>query len=496
MKHGSITACAAGAIVLSGCGTHKAITETPVYPDVSPATMMGPADTLSLDPSVVEPMHIELLAIDLPNVVRVAVAQNIDIRQAKLEVEAARGRYDASIGRALPVLAPTAIFDLGNGAARNTRGNIVDASFDSIRAFLFIDWVINPGQVAYDIIASRKRLAATEHQERAVIVDTLHTAVVQYYDLILAQSRVETARQALAEADELLRINQLRERTGTGVRADTLRAEAHLAERQQDLTIAMNTFYRASVDLSVTLRLDSTVTLVPSITELGMITLVRDELGIDELLDLAVTYRPDLEGFRSLIEAVTADRKAVAWGGFGPQFQAGYLIGGISGHYNNSLPLPNLSGINRDETFTASVGFRLSADTFGNLRAANAVEEQTILEGERMVDHARAQVVTALQGSRANAQLVDKAKQQVNAATEALRLTQANLSVGTMTTLDVLAAQDSLSRAGLRYAHAVVGYNQAQVDLLASLGLVDGAALGVTLDVAQDVSQEPPASSG
>ena len=117
MKHRRITACAAGAIVLSGCGTHKAITETPVYPDVSPAAMMGPADTLSLDPSVVEPMHIELLAIDLPNVVRVAVAQNIDIRQARLEVEASRGRYDASIGRALPVLAPTAIFDVGAGAA-------------------------------------------------------------------------------------------------------------------------------------------------------------------------------------------------------------------------------------------------------------------------------------------------------------------------------------------------------------------------------------------
>jgi len=486
--------CALGAIAVSGCGTHKPITVTPVYPDVSPASMEGLGDTLHLDPSVIEPMHVEMLAIDLPNVVRVAVAQNIDIRQARLEVEAARGRYDASIGRALPVLAPTAVFDLGNGAARNTRGNIVDASFDSIRAFLFIDWVINPGLVAYDIIASKKRLAATEHQERAVLVGTLHTSVIQYYDLILAQSRVETARQALREARELLRINELRVRTGTGVKADTLRAEAHLAERQQDLTIAMNSFYLASVDLSVTLRLDSTVTLVPSVIELGMLTLVRDELGINQLLELAVTYRPDLESFRSLVEAVTADRKAVAWGGFGPQFQAGYLIGGISGH--NSSALPTLTGTNREERFTASVGFRLSADTFGNLRAANAVEQQTILEGKRMLDQVRAQVVIALQGSRANKQLVSKASQQVSAATEALRLTQANLSAGTMTTLDVLTAQDSLSRADLRYAHAVVGYNQAQVDLLASLGLVDGESLGVTLDIAQDVSLEAPASSG
>ncbi|MCH8054394.1 MAG: hypothetical protein IH895_10055, partial [Planctomycetes bacterium] len=44
---------------------------------------------------------------------------------------------------------------------------------------------------------------------------------------------------------------------------------------------------------------------------------------------------------------------------------------------------------------------------------------------------------------------------------------------GTMTTLDVLQAQDAASQARLRYAEAVVRYNQSEVDLLASLGLID-----------------------
>ena len=50
-------------------------------------------------------------------------------------------------------------------------------------------------------------------------------------------------------------------------------------------------------------------------------------------------------------------------------------------------------------------------------------------------------------------------------------------------------------RAELRFAHAVVGYNQAQVDLLASLGLVGLDSLGIAHDTV-DAGSEAPAESG
>jgi outer membrane protein TolC len=46
-----------------------------------------------------------------------------------------------------------------------------------------------------------------------------------------------------------------------------------------------------------------------------------------------------------------------------------------------------------------------------------------------------------------------------------------------MLLLDVLQAQNELDTARLRYADAVVRYNQSQVNLLASLGLLDAPAL-------------------
>ena len=49
-----------------------------------------------------------------------------------------------------------------------------------------------------------------------------------------------------------------------------------------------------------------------------------------------------------------------------------------------------------------------------------------------------------------------------------------------MTTLDVLQAQDAATQARLRYAAAVVRYNQSQVNLLAALGLLDEGTLTTT----------------
>ena len=484
-------AYALAAVVLSGCATTEPITVAPEPPDVAPAERVSFENTLKLDASVVRPMHHEMVAIDLPTVVQVAMADNIDIRQARLQVQASQGLYDGARGRALPTISPLASFEVVNGAVRATRGNIVDATFDNVRALLVVDWVINPGLVAYEIIAARKRLAATEHQERAITVGTLHKAVNQYYGLILSQSRVETAHGALDEAVELLRINELRFRAGTGVKADTLRAQSHLAEREQDLLIAMNSFYQASVSLSVTLRLDSWITMVPKATELGMVTLVRNDLSIENLLEVAVTYRPDLESVRKIIEAVAADTGAVAWGGFGPSVGASYVIGGINGSAENVGGIENKGGFTDTQRFGATVGFRFSAESFGNLRAAKAVEAQAILEGQRMLDVAKAQVVTALESSRTNSKLVQKARLQVNAASEGLRLTQANLKAGTMTTLDVLEAADAMARAHLRHARAIVGYNQSQVDLLAALGLVSKDSLGVTF---ADAEPDPQSS--
>lgn len=507
------------AAVQSGC-QRPTLEPFPPRPNVRPDEANSNAEPLRLDASQIKPMYTELLPVNLPTVVRVAIAQNFDIRLARSSVEASLGAYESAVGRAFPAIVPTAIFEHVEGTVRATEGNLVGVGFSTFQPSIAIQWVINPGRVIYDIVAAKKRLFATEREEQAVVQETLRRAVVQFYSLALAQARVAAERQGVLEAEELRRISRIRVQTGTGVPADELRAEARLAERQQDLVSSLHELYKASVALALTLHLDAAVTLIPSVTELPPTTLVRSDLDIDELLGIAVAFRPDLEGVRRLAEAAEAQTGITWWSGFGPEFTLGYRYGGITGHADNITggegvpsnlivnpasangsfsgnPVANgfiregiLRGARRldgrdDQTYgfsdqqraSAGVGWRLSLSAFGDLKTAKAVEQRALLRVQKMLDLVRAEVVTAAQDGETQNQLVALARQQVKSAEEALRLSEANLRAGTMTTLDVLQAQDAATQARLRYARAVVGYNQAQVNLLAALGLLSEDAL-------------------
>jgi outer membrane protein len=424
-----------------------------------------------------------LLAVDLPTVVRVAMARNIDIKEAQQRVEVSRGGYESSVGAIFPSLTPN-VTALGIQGAISTPSGLALATFSHFFPAAVIEWIINPGQVAYNVIASKRRLEASEQQDQAVALETTRVAAVQYYDLVLTQAQVSVAWRAIKEAQELLRIERLRLKTGTGLPADKLRAEAALAGKQQDLLTALNGFYDSSIALTVTLDVDPTVMLVPQAGTMKQATLVREDLPIDEMLVTAVRNRPDLEAVRALLAAAEADKGATLWGGLGPQAQA---IGTLAPRPPTGTVVDTMY---RQPIYRTTGGFNWSAATFGRIKSAVANVKIAELDLDRELDQVGSAVVSAHQASLTAAKLIPIAKQQVTSAEEALRLTQKNLQVGTDLTIDVLQAQDAADEARLRYATAVVRYNQSQVNLLAALGLIDQANV-VALPAAARVTSPP-----
>src|SRR5207248_1771835 len=151
--------------------------------------------------------------------------------------------------------------------------------------------------------------------------EILHQALSGYSNLALAQTRIAASDRSVAEAQEFLRNTLSRVRAGQALGADEARARADLASRQHDLIIALKSFYDASVDLSLTLRLEPTITLVPAANQLEQTLLVRPDLPIEDLLAIALEHRDDLASVRTLIAAAAADRKSSGWSDLGPQFQ-------------------------------------------------------------------------------------------------------------------------------------------------------------------------------
>ena len=120
-----------------------------------------------------------------------------------------------------------------------------------------------------------------------------------------------------------------------------------------------------------------------------------------------------------------------------------------------------------------NAGFNWSLATFGRIKTAKANSNIAGLEVERHLDQVQSSVVASQQTALTNKRTIPFAQQGVTAAEEALRLTQKNLEAGTGLTLDVLTAQDAADQARLNYASSVVRYNQAEINLLAALGLLE-----------------------
>ncbi|MFB3892749.1 MAG: TolC family protein [Phycisphaerae bacterium] len=439
---------------------------------LAPTTQPGP-DDVRLDASAIQPMHLDLLAIDLPTVAAVATARNIDILSARQRVEASHGRYASSIGSALPSLVPAIGFGFHRGGARDTTGAIVTGNYVALHPAAAVQWVVNPGQVIHDVIASRKRLSAAQQDELSVGVRTLQQAAAQYYGLCLAQAGVSAALEAQSNAEELVRVAAVRLKAERAVPADDLRAQAALAGRQQDVLLAVNAFYYASVALATTLRLDPAVTHVARPDKLTRTALVRDDMTLDMLMAMAVERRPDLKAVRELIAAAEADKAAIAWGGLGPAAITGYQAGGIASRASG-VDYP----MRLEQVATAGAGFRLGLAIIGDLQSADARQRLAVLAAQSQLDQLRGEVVAAVQDSRASDKLVPLAVRQLAAAQEGLRQVQAAYTAGRAILLDVLDAQSVLAQARLRYAQAVAGYNQSRVNILASLGILDAASLG------------------
>ncbi len=454
-------------LIAAGCADAPDARQAP--PSLAPADQQSVS--LKIDASAIPPMYHRLLAVDLATVLKVAAAQNLDIQEAQRRVDASRGEYDASIGALFPTITPQ-ITALGlSGALSNPSGGFEQGHFSNFLPAAVIQLVINPGQVIYDLIAARRRLEASAQQEQAVVQETMRSAAEQYYDLVLVQTQVSVARQAIDEAQELLRLEQLRLKTGTGLPADQLRAEAAEAGAEQQLLTALKHFYDSSVALAVTLHLDATVMLVPQAGTMRMTTLVRGDLPIEDMLTTAIHYRPDLEAVRTLWAATQADKGSAIWGGLGPKAQA-------AGTFEASAPTSSaVDTLYRQQRYVATGGFSLSVSTFGRIKTAIANTNIAGLDLDRKLDQVQAAVVSAQQATLTSAKAIPVASRQVESAEEALRLTRANLGAGTALTIDVLQAQTAADQARLNYATAVVGYNKSQVNLLAALGVLDASGL-------------------
>lgn len=257
-----------------------------------------------------------------------------------------------------------------------------------------------------------------------------------YYGVLLSQSRVSVAEEAIrtAEAD-LKRARDLFE-TGVTVQSDLLAAEVQLAEfRQQRI--------QASADVTTSIAALNTALGLPITTPQALAAELAQRSftveSVDLLMSDALQNRPDYQEAIASIETSSTQVRGVR-GEWLPRVEA-FATAGASTRYL-------LTSGSTDYAVGATVTFNVfDAGRNARLDQAKANESIARAEAERVANQIRLEVVRAYQQYDSARERLAVVAQVSAQASETLRIVQDRYHAGVTTITELLRAQTALVRA-------------------------------------------------
>jgi len=267
-----------------------------------------------------------------------------------------------------------------------------------------------------------------------------------------SQSRVELAQALYDQAADLQK-----EGVGTGI--DTLRANVELQNEKQRLLEAENDRETLLYGLSRLLNLDprQKIELADS---LGFFDTPQPE--VEASINAALADRQEWKALNSQIKAGEDQRKAAQASRLpSVRFEGEFSYVGTSGNtalptytYEGSVNLPLFTGGRiRAQVVSADLEIRKLEEQRADLRNQIALDVKTALLN---LESARSEVQVANLGVQLSKEEVDQARDRFKA--------------GVANNIEVIQAQDSLSRANDNQIAALYRFNQARADFARSIG--------------------------
>ena len=303
--------------------------------------------------------------------------------------------------------------------------------------------------------ASKANSLATREQVILLVVSQYIGTLRAVANVEASQSRVELAQALYDQAADLQK-----EGVGTGI--DTLRANVELQNEKQRLLEAQNDRETSLYGLSRLLNLDprEKIELADSLSFFE-----TPQPEIEASIEEAMANRQEWKALASQIQAAENQKKAAQASRLpNVRFDGEFSYVGNSGTttlptytYEASVNLPLFTGGRiRAEVVSSDLEIRKLEEQRADLRNQIALDVKTALLN---LDSARSEVQVANLGVQLSKEEVDQARDRFKA--------------GVANNIEVVQAQDSLSRANDNQIAALYRFNQARADLARSIGQME-----------------------
>jgi outer membrane protein TolC len=408
--------------------------------------------------------------IDLPTVLRLAGANNLDVQIAREKVKEAQAANDSARARYFPWISPSVTLRKHDDNIQTVEGRIIEADKKSLAAALVINAQVDLGETYFQNLIARQTVRSSEATLAGRQREMTYRAAAAYFDLARARAGViaaeEAARITGRHAEQIAATTE----AGLTFQGDASRVRG-VSERAQLTLIRARTDQRvAAARLAEVLRLDPTTDLAPVDADLAPMTAMTadDELGA--LVSRALAHRPELDEAAARLEIARTGRRAATQAPFIPTIGAQASLGGLGGGPAGS-PLTRDYGFSGD--YSLGVSWRVGPGGLfdhNRQRETASRERQVELEQEKVRDVIRRQVVEQHARLRSLGAQIELARKTLDAADQTARLSRQRRETGVSTVLEDVQAEDELARARRDYLSTVADYNQAQYALKFAIG--------------------------
>ena len=414
--------------------------------------------------------------LDLPTVLRLAGAQNLDVQIATEKLAEARANHAGALLQFFPWLAPGVTYRRHEDRIQDVAGAIFDANKQVYTAGGSLVAQVELGEAFFKTRAAKQLVAAADRGVEAQRQESLLAAAGGYFDLLKAQAATGVAREAVRIARDYT--DQVRRAVEAGVafKGDALRATVQAERNQLALRQAEEQQAAAAARLAQVLHLDATLAWSGRDAELVPLELVGANAALGELVAQALGQRAELQQNAALVRTARAGRDGAALGPLVPALGAQAFWGGMGGGKNNSA-----RGFAETEDYFFGLTWRLGPGGLldrSRIAAGDARLQGARLNAEKAHDEVVRQVVEALNRMRSLADQVGTAKRALATAEESLKLARERKEFAVGIVLENIQAEQELTRARQDFLAVIGDFNKAQYAVLRATGALRGAATG------------------
>lgn len=406
----------------------------------------------------------EPLSLSILDTINRALEHNLGV----LLSDDARGRAEGARWRALGAMLPTV-----NGRISETR-QLVDLAaygfplpegippivgpFNLFDARLFASQSVFDLRAINDVRAERHNVAAAQHNYRSARELVILVAANAYLQALAASARADAARAQMQSAQALY--NQATDMRQNGLVAgiDVLRAEVELNTEKQRVTATANDFEKAKLQVGrlIGLPAGQAVTLVNDLPNVPV-----PDITFNDALERAYKARPDYQAALERVKAAEATR-AAAIGDNLPSVTVNADVGELIAPGNSHYTFAIVGAVN--------VPIFQAGRTRGRV-----IEAETDVKSRRAeADDLRAaiyyDVKTAFMDLQASGEQLQVATSARNVAEMALTQARDRFAAGVANNVEVVQAQEAVSRANEQYINALYLYNVGKAVLARDLG--------------------------